>query len=189
MWLALGAARACAGQGAVAGVLCARGHADAAARDAEGICGRHRSGCPARPLVRRRAASPPALRWEPGARVRPDPPRRGRLSDFRSMPRRSGGCRASSWRRWRWARCCGWRRGSCRPAGQRARPRAGRRCCSSLIVGGIAIYGLFLRLFGVTGWREAVNAVRQNRPATCATSALHGNDDARAATTRERTGS
>ena len=26
---------------------------------------------------------------------------------------------------------------------------------------GIAIYGLFLRLFGVTGWREAVNAIRQ----------------------------
>ena len=32
----------------------------------------------------------------------------------------------------------------------------------AVIVGGIAIYGLFLRLFGVTGWREAVNAVRQN---------------------------
>jgi putative peptidoglycan lipid II flippase len=30
-----------------------------------------------------------------------------------------------------------------------------------LIIGGIAIYGLFLRLFGVTGWREAVNAIRQ----------------------------
>jgi len=34
-----------------------------------------------------------------------------------------------------------------------------------LIAAGIAIYGLFLRLFGVTGWREAVNAIRQNRPA------------------------
>ena len=32
-----------------------------------------------------------------------------------------------------------------------------------LIVAGIAIYGLFLRLFGITGWREAVNALRQNR--------------------------
>jgi putative peptidoglycan lipid II flippase len=31
-----------------------------------------------------------------------------------------------------------------------------------LIVGGIAVYGLFLRLFGVIGWREAVNALRQN---------------------------
>ena len=30
-----------------------------------------------------------------------------------------------------------------------------------LIVAGIAIYGLFLRLFGITGWREAVNAIRQ----------------------------
>jgi putative peptidoglycan lipid II flippase len=33
----------------------------------------------------------------------------------------------------------------------------------AVIVAGIAIYGLFLRLFGVTGWREAVNAVRQTR--------------------------
>ncbi|WP_316398801.1 murein biosynthesis integral membrane protein MurJ [Bradyrhizobium sp. 33ap4] len=34
-----------------------------------------------------------------------------------------------------------------------------------LIAAGIAAYGLFLQLFGVTGWREAVNAVRQRRPA------------------------
>ena len=34
-----------------------------------------------------------------------------------------------------------------------------------LIAGGIAIYGLFLRLFGVTGWREAVSAFRQTTPA------------------------
>jgi putative peptidoglycan lipid II flippase len=33
-----------------------------------------------------------------------------------------------------------------------------------LISGGIAIYGLFLRLFGVAGWREAVSAFRQNAP-------------------------
>ena len=33
-----------------------------------------------------------------------------------------------------------------------------------LIIAGIAIYGLFLRLFGITGWREAVNAIRQNKP-------------------------
>jgi putative peptidoglycan lipid II flippase len=31
-----------------------------------------------------------------------------------------------------------------------------------LIIGGMAIYGLFLRLFGITGWREAVRAVRPN---------------------------
>ena len=31
-----------------------------------------------------------------------------------------------------------------------------------LIIAGIAIYGLFLRLFGITDWREAVNAIRQN---------------------------
>jgi putative peptidoglycan lipid II flippase len=34
----------------------------------------------------------------------------------------------------------------------------------AVIASGIAIYGLFLRLFGVTGWREAVNAVRQSAP-------------------------
>ncbi len=34
-----------------------------------------------------------------------------------------------------------------------------------LIAGGIAIYGLFLGFFGVTGWREAVSAFRQNRAA------------------------
>lgn len=33
-----------------------------------------------------------------------------------------------------------------------------------LIAGGIAIYGLFLRVFGITGWRDAVNAVRQKQP-------------------------
>ena len=31
-----------------------------------------------------------------------------------------------------------------------------------LIAASIAFYGLILRLFGVTSWREAVNAIRQN---------------------------
>ena len=39
-----------------------------------------------------------------------DPRAARRRSDFRSMPRRAGGCRASSRRRLRWAGCCGWRR-------------------------------------------------------------------------------
>jgi putative peptidoglycan lipid II flippase len=34
----------------------------------------------------------------------------------------------------------------------------------SLIAGGIALYGLLLRLFGVIRWREAVNAIRQGPP-------------------------
>ncbi len=34
-----------------------------------------------------------------------------------------------------------------------------------LIAAGIAIYGLFLRLFGIAGWRDAVNALRQTTPA------------------------
>src|SRR5882757_7675829 len=33
----------------------------------------------------------------------------------------------------------------------------------AVIAAGIAIYGLSLRLFGVTGWREAVNAFRQTK--------------------------
>ena len=33
----------------------------------------------------------------------------------------------------------------------------------AVISAGIAIYGLFLRLFGVTGWRDAVNAFRQTK--------------------------
>ena len=33
-----------------------------------------------------------------------------------------------------------------------------------VISAGIATYGLFLQLFGVTGWREAVNAFRPNKP-------------------------
>jgi len=32
-----------------------------------------------------------------------------------------------------------------------------------VISAGIAIYGLLLQVFGVTGWREAVNAIRQNK--------------------------
>jgi putative peptidoglycan lipid II flippase len=35
---------------------------------------------------------------------------------------------------------------------------------AALIAAGMAIYGLFLRLFGVAGWREAVNAFRQSAP-------------------------
>jgi putative peptidoglycan lipid II flippase len=33
----------------------------------------------------------------------------------------------------------------------------------AVIAAGIAVYALFLRLFGVTGWREAVNAFRQTK--------------------------
>ena len=61
-------------------------------------------------------------------------------------------------------RCCGLRHGSC-PRSPRARTASCRPSrCSIVIAAGIAIYGLFLRLFGVTGWREAVNAVRQSGP-------------------------
>ena len=51
------------------------------------------------------------------------------------------------------------------PLGTGAHGVAQAAILAVLIIGGIAVYGLFLRLFGVTGWREAVNAIRQNRPA------------------------
>ena len=44
-----------------------------------------------------------------------------------------------------------------------------REVTAAFLAAGIAVYGLFLRLFGVTGWREAVSAFRQTRPAD-----LHG---------------
>ena len=40
-----------------------------------------------------------------------------------------------------------------------------------LIAGAIAIYGRLLALFDVIRWGEAVNAVRQTAPPTCATEA------------------
>jgi putative peptidoglycan lipid II flippase len=33
----------------------------------------------------------------------------------------------------------------------------------AVIAAGIAIYGVFLRIFGVAGWRETVNAIRQTK--------------------------
>jgi hypothetical protein len=52
------------------------------------------------------------------------------------------------------ASCCGW----CRCA---ILPAAGwPPCACRLIAAGVAIYGCFLQLFGVTGWREAVNALK-----------------------------
>ena len=52
----------------------------------------------------------------------------------------------------------------------------------AVIAAGIAIYGLFLRLFGVTGWREAVNAFRQTTAlAACADSPCVANDSAKQA--------
>lgn len=36
-------------------------------------------------------------------------------------------------------------------------------CLVALIAAGIALYGLLLQLFGVTGWRETVNALKEGR--------------------------
>ncbi len=54
-----------------------------------------------------------------------------------------------------------------------------------VIAAGIAIYGLFLRVFGVIGWREAINAIRRPRPPTCANKARVANDHAKQASSRE----
>jgi putative peptidoglycan lipid II flippase len=51
------------------------------------------------------------------------------------------------------------------PIATRAHGIARAAVLAIMIAGGIAIYGLFLRLFGVTGWREGLKAIRQNRPA------------------------
>ena len=57
--------------------------------------------------------------------------------------------------------CCGWQRGWCwRQTPTSMAWRRPRRCWL-LIAGGIAIYGLLLALFGVTGWREALDAIRR----------------------------
>ena len=50
------------------------------------------------------------------------------------------------------------------PPATGARGLAQAAVLALLIAAGIAIYGLFLRLFGITGWRETVNAMRQNQP-------------------------
>ena len=51
-----------------------------------------------------------------------------------------------------------------------------------LIAGGIAVYGLLLSLLGVTGWREALDAIRQTAAgATCARKARVANDGAETA--------
>src|ERR1700680_1618536 len=93
----------------------------------------------------------------------------------------AAGCRASSWRRWRWAGYCGFERGPRQGApamgwllwlAMRLAPAltsgpnglAQAILLVILMVAGIAIYGLFLRLFGVADWREAVSAFRQNAP-------------------------
>ena len=175
------AARACAGQGAVAGVFRARGHDDAAVCDAEGHL-RSRSSPPSCSAIcsAPRASRPPS-RWEPGAARCRCSARARRRSDFRSMPRRGGGCRASLlaalamggllWLATRFA---------CRSPALHGLAQA--VALLVLIAAGIAIYGLFLRLFGVIGWREAVNAIRQNRPATCATRRPRGKRRARNST-------
>jgi putative peptidoglycan lipid II flippase len=70
-------ARACAGQGAVAGVLRARRHDDAAVCDAEGTCGRDRPGCDPRPCVWRGRYRREHRAWRLEQRGQPDPAWRG----------------------------------------------------------------------------------------------------------------
>ena len=119
-------ARLCAGEGAVAGVFRARGHDDAASGGAEGVVvAIVLASCWA--IGSALAASPPPIAFGAWSmRVRPWSGAARRPSDFRSMPWRGGGCRASCWPRSRWAGCCGLRAVAALRLG-RARPRAGRR--------------------------------------------------------------
>ena len=111
----------------------------------------------------------------------------GDVRIFASTPRRGGGCRASSAA----ALAMGgllWLAAAFVPA---ARPAAHglvqAALLSLLIAAGIAIYGLFLRLFGVTGWREAVkrDPAKPRRLATCAARRRVANDGAKAGIARE----
>ena len=116
----------------------------------------------ARPFVRRKRHRRRHRARRLEQRARADPATAPRHSDFRSMPPRAGGCRASSRRRSPWAGCCGWRRGFVPPT-PTAWPRAGRdpgRADCRRNRGLRPASGLF----GVTGWREAVNALRRRRP-------------------------
>jgi putative peptidoglycan lipid II flippase len=45
---------------------------------------------------------------------------------------------------------------------------------TALISGGMAVYGLFLALLGVLGWRDAVNAIRQTGASGLRDQSLHG---------------
>ena len=46
-------------------------------------------------------------------------------------------------------------------------------------IGGMAIYGLLLALFGVIAWDDALRAIRQTSPPTCATEARVAMDGAK----------
>ncbi len=99
--------------------------------------------------------------WRVEHGVQPDPPRRGDVWVFDRCGAQSGGCRASRYA----ALAMGallWLATRLLPAlGSGAHGLVQAVLLLAVIAAGIAIYGLFLRLFGVTGWREAVNAVRQ----------------------------
>jgi putative peptidoglycan lipid II flippase len=67
MWLALGLPAHVLVKALSPAFFARERHADAAARDAEGICGRDRAGRRARSNSSAPAASPPPSRWGPGA--------------------------------------------------------------------------------------------------------------------------
>jgi putative peptidoglycan lipid II flippase len=101
--------------------------------------------------------------WRVEHGVQPDPPRRGDVRVFdrcrgaTRLPRIALSALAMGVVLWLAARSL---------AGPSPRARTAlvqAVLLLAVIAAGIAIYGLFLRLFGVIGWREAVNAVRQTR--------------------------
>ena len=92
-------ARPCPDQGAVSGLLRARQYHDAAYGGAEGNCGRDRSRASYSDGYSGPAESPPLSRSAHGAMQSAWSGASPRRSDFPSMPKRGGGCRALSWLR------------------------------------------------------------------------------------------
>ena len=171
------AARACAVQGAGAGFFARENTTTPLVAALKGIALATRGCLPVRPSVRRRGhcGRHRARRMEQRAVAAA----RGRheVRASRSMPPRAATPAAHRRsRRWRWAPLL-WLATRSMPLARPARPRAGRRPARPDRAG-IAAYGLLLRLFGVIGWREAVNAVRQNRPARLARLDAHVANDA-----------
>ena len=121
---------------------------------------------PPRPSCSAICSGPRALRrpsrWAHGAARCRCCARAPRGSGFRSMQQRENACRVSCSRRWRWAPLLWLATRSMPLAGLHGLVQAAALLV--LIAAGIAAYGLILRLFGVIGWREAVNAIRSEPP-------------------------
>ena len=126
------------------------------------------------------AAAHCARRLEQGAH--PDPPGRRDLRLFDRCRGASGGCRASSWPRSRWARCCGCAtRFVARARARRARPRAGRRAADRDIGGNRDLWPVSCGFSASPAGARRLTRSGKPSPPTCATSPCVANDGAKQA--------